>query len=349
MPPSREPSPNPAAPNSSPSFEWDPRFWDEKRVLVTGGTGTFGRRLVEILRRDASPRRLVVFSRDELKQHEMRSALDDARSATPVEYVIGDIRDRDRLHRMLEEIDVVIHAAALKHVPVCESNPMEGVLTNVIGTHNVVEAALDRRVGRVVAISTDKAVAPANLYGATKLVAEKLVVAANGHPHPDSPRLACVRYGNVLGSSGSVLPLFREQRRRGRLTITDERMTRFWISVDQGARFVLRCAEQMVGGEVFVPKIPSMRIADLAQAVAPEAEIEVTGIRPGEKLHESLISVDEARQTLELDDHYVVTPDQPWWSADAISGGRPMPDGFTYDSETNPSWLRADQVGEGNL
>jgi UDP-N-acetylglucosamine 4,6-dehydratase len=312
-----------------------------KHILITGGTGSFGRKCADILRRDYNPQRVVIFSRDELKQHEMRSGGFDQPC---FRYFIGDVRDLDRLRRAMVGVDAVIHAAALKQVPACEYNPIEAIKTNVDGAKNVIEAALDNRVQRVLALSTDKAVNPINLYGATKLVAEKLFVQANSYRGGDPIRLASVRYGNVVGSRGSVIPLFMEQRRSGRITVTDPEMTRFWITLDQGVRFVLRSIEQMAGGEVFVPKIPSMRVLDLARAICPECEVATIGIRPGEKLHEVLLSEDEARHSLELDDHYVITPVHPWWKGQSTPAGRPLPTGFRYASDTNTEWLDIPQL-----
>ncbi|MCJ7824223.1 MAG: UDP-N-acetylglucosamine 4,6-dehydratase (inverting), partial [Anaerolineales bacterium] len=263
--------------------------WNEKVVLITGGTGSFGRKFIKVMLEDYKPAKLIVFSRDELKQYEMRAAgFDDPN----LRYFIGDVRDLLRLRRAMQGVDIVVHAAALKQVPACEYNPIEAIMTNIIGGRNVVEAALDTGVEKVMALSTDKAVNPINLYGATKLAAEKLFVQSNAYAGGTGTRFSCVRYGNVVGSRGSVVPVFVNQRSKGRITITDERMTRFWLSLEEGVRFTIRCIEQMEGGEVFVPKIPSMRVVDLAKAIAPDAEIEVIGIRPGEKLHEVLISED---------------------------------------------------------
>ncbi|HJX41192.1 MAG TPA: UDP-N-acetylglucosamine 4,6-dehydratase (inverting) [Anaerolineales bacterium] len=273
--------------------------WTEKVVLITGGTGSFGRKFVEVMLADFKPSKLIVFSRDELKQHEMRQAGLDHPS---LRYFIGDVRDLLRLRRAMQDVDLVVHAAALKQVPACEYNPVEAILTNIMGARNVVEAALDTGVERVMGISTDKAVNPVNLYGATKLAAEKLFVQSNVYAGGRETRFSCVRYGNVVGSRGSVVPVFLRQRAEGRITLTDRRMTRFWLSLEQGVRFTVRCLEQMQGGEVFVPKIPSMRMTDLAEAVAPGCEIELIGIRPGEKLHEVLVSEEEARHSLELED-----------------------------------------------
>ncbi len=317
--------------------------WSDKVVLVTGGTGSFGKKFIQIMLKEYHPAKLIVYSRDELKQHEMRVSGFDHPS---LRYFIGDVRDLSRLERAFQGVDIVIHAAALKQVPACEYNPMEAIKTNILGSQNVVDAALDAGVKRVVALSTDKAVNPVNLYGATKLAAEKLFVQSNAYAGGKATRFACVRYGNVVGSRGSVVPVFLKQRAsNGKLTITDERMTRFWISLEQGARFVIRCAEQMHGGEVFVPKIPSMSIVDLARAVAPDAELNVIGIRPGEKLHEVLISEDEARSTVELDDMYVVMPAEAlWFGREWERLGKPLPDGFRYASNNNSQWLSLEDI-----
>ena len=321
-----------------------------RNILITGGTGSFGRKCSEILLREYQPQRLIIFSRDELKQHEMRISGFDHPS---MRYFIGDVRDVDRLRRAMVGVDVVIHAAALKQVPACEYNPFEAIQTNVNGGKNVIEAALDNRVQRVLALSTDKAVSPVNIYGATKLVAEKLFVQANAYRGGDPIRLSCVRYGNVVGSRGSVVPLFREQRKTGTVTITDPRMTRFWLTLEQGVRFVIRSIENMYGGEVFVPKIPSMHMKDLAKAIAPDCWVREIGIRPGEKLHEVLLSEDEARHSLELEQDFVITPVHPWWKDQKIPAGKPLPDGFRYASDNNTQWLTAAQlrelIGEPNV
>lgn len=311
--------------------------WKDRVVLVTGGTGSFGRKFVEVMLHEFHPKKLIVFSRDELKQHEMQVG---GFSHSCLRYFLGDVRDADRLRRAMQGVDVVIHAAALKQVPACEYNPIEAVLTNVNGARNVIDAALDKGVERVLALSTDKAVNPVNLYGATKLVAEKLFVQANAYRGAGPTLLSCVRYGNVVGSRGSVTPLFLAQRKTGRLTVTDARMTRFWIALEHGVRFVIRCVEEMRAGEVFVPKIPSMNILDLAEAVAPGCPIETIGIRPGEKLHEVLVSQEEARHTLELEDRFVVQPAFDWWSNGHLTAGTPLRDGFAYTSDTNERWLR---------
>jgi UDP-N-acetylglucosamine 4,6-dehydratase len=244
-------------------------------------------------------------------------------------------------------VDIVVHAAALKQVPACEYNPMEAIKTNILGSSNVVDAALDAGVKKVLALSTDKAVNPVNLYGATKLAAEKLFIQSNAYAGGTSTRFSCVRYGNVVGSRGSVIPIFLQQRMNGKLTITDERMTRFWLTLEQGVRFVVRCIEQMHGGEVFVPKIPSMKIVDLARAIAPQAELEVMGIRPGEKLHEALVSEDEARATVEIEDMFVVQPTGAlWFGHEWEKSGKVLPAGFSYTSNTNPDWLNLEQINK---
>ncbi|MCZ6528724.1 MAG: UDP-N-acetylglucosamine 4,6-dehydratase (inverting) [Chloroflexi bacterium] len=318
--------------------------WSDKVVLVTGGTGTFGRKFVEIMRNDYQPGKLIVFSRDELKQHEMREAGMDYPN---LRYFIGDVRDHMRLRRAMDGVDLVVHAAALKQVPACEYNPIEAILTNIMGGRYVIEAALDMGVERVMALSTDKAVNPINLYGATKLAAEKLFVQSNAYAGGAGTRFACVRYGNVVGSRGSVLAVFMRQRESGVVTLTDDRMTRFWLSVEQGVRFTIRCIEQMQGGEVFVPKIPSLRVVDLARTIAPQAEFEIIGIRPGEKLHEVLISEDEARHSVELEDMYVVEPPGALWFGHSWrEQGKQLPEGFRFSSDQNERWLTADEIRE---
>jgi UDP-N-acetylglucosamine 4,6-dehydratase len=316
--------------------------WSKQVVLVTGGTGSFGKKFIEILLKEYHPAKTIVYSRDELKQHEMRASGFDHRD---LRYFIGDVRDGTRMHRAVQGVDIVVHAAALKQVPACEYNPMEAIKTNILGSGNVVEAALDEGVEKVLALSTDKAVNPVNLYGATKLAAEKLFIQSNAYAGGTPTRFSCVRYGNVVGSRGSVIPTFINQRKTGKLTITDDRMTRFWLTLERGVRFVIRCIEQMQGGEVFVPKIPSTKILDLANVIAPGAEIENIGIRPGEKLHEVLIHEDEARSAVELDDMYVVQPStELWFGHDWSEKGRSLPEGFRYASNTNKDWLTVDQI-----
>ncbi len=315
--------------------------WRNKAVLVTGGTGSFGNKFVEVMLRKYHPRRLVIFSRDELKQSEMVARFGNDPS---LRFFVGDVRDRERLERALHGVNIVFHAAALKQIPSCEYNPFEAIQTNVIGTQNVIDAAIDQDVERVLAISTDKAVNPVNLYGATKLCAEKLVVQGNAYGHGRGTILGAVRYGNVIGSRGSVIPLFREQRAAGVVTVTDPRMTRFWIELEQGVEFAIRCSDMMRGGEIFVPKIPSMRITDLVETVAPGCRMDLIGIRPGEKLHEILISEDESRQAIEYDDMFVLEPAFPSWTTAPWEGGKRLPPGVRYSSDNNTAWLSGDQM-----
>ena len=316
-------------------------------LLVTGGTGSFGRKFTEIVLAERKPERLCCYSRDELKQYEMQMA---HLNESAMRYFIGDVRDLERLRRAFEGVDVVIHAAALKQVESCEYNPREAVLTNITGTMNVIEAAIDVGVSKVVLVSSDKAVHPVNLYGATKACAEKLIVQGNSYSGETGPRFSVVRYGNVVGSRGSVVPLFLRQRQSGKLTLTDKRMTRFWIKLEEGVRFVLQCLDDMVGGEIFVPKIPTVWITTLAKVMAPDAVIEETGIRPGEKLHEVLVSEDEARHTLEFADHFVICPPHAYWHDPHTywkeHGGWPMRDGAKYTSDNNPHWLTVEELGE---
>jgi len=317
--------------------------WSRQVVLVTGGTGSFGKKFIELMLRDFHPQKLIIFSRDELKQHDMRTGGFDHPS---LRYFIGDVRDEQRLERAFDGVTVVVHAAALKQVPACEYNPFEAIQTNIMGGRNVIDAAINKGVSRVLALSTDKAVNPVNLYGATKLCAEKMFVQANAYSGTHQTRFSCARYGNVVGSRGSVIPVFMEQRKTGRITITDERMTRFWITLEQGVRFVVSCIEQMQGGEIFVPKIPSMKLTDMAAAIAPGCSVNYVGIRPGEKLHEVLVSEDEAREALELDDRFVIQPSHPWWKRENWQHARPLPDGFRYASDSNTDWLTSTRLHE---
>jgi UDP-N-acetylglucosamine 4,6-dehydratase/5-epimerase len=317
--------------------------WKNQTILITGGTGSFGKKFTKIALEEKQPKKIIIFSRDELKQHEMRVHGYDHPS---MRYFIGDVRDRERLARAMHGVDIVVHAAALKQVPACEYNPMEAIKTNIMGTANVVEAALDAGVKKVMTISTDKAVNPVNLYGATKLAAEKLTVQSNNYAAGKATRYSCVRYGNVVGSRGSVVPLFLKQRANGTVTITDERMTRFWLSLEQGVRFVMSCIDQMEGGEVFVPKIPSTKIVDLANAIVPNAKINIIGIRPGEKVHEVLISEDEARNTVEREHMFIVKPPETLWERGLEYEGRSLPEGFRYSSDTNSQWLDTDGIKE---
>ena len=310
-------------------------------MLITGGTGSFGRKWIETARRELKPRKIIVFSRDELKQHEMRVAGFDGED---MRYFLGDVRDGDRLRRAMQGVDIVIHAAALKQVPACEYNPFEAILTNVNGAKNIIDAAIDSGVTKVLALSTDKAVSPVNLYGATKLCAEKLFVHGNVYAGETGTLFSSVRYGNVVGSRGSVIPLFQQQKQTGTITVTDARMTRFWITLDQGVRFVTESIENMKGGEVYVPKIPSMNIADLARAIAPDAQIRDIGIRPGEKLHEALVSEDEARTTLEFERHFEVYPASDWPKRSLNESGKKLPEGFSYSSDNNAEQLSVEQL-----
>jgi len=310
-----------------------------KTILVTGGTGSFGKKFVEIVLKKYKPKKLIVFSRDELKQTDMKRQF----NAPCMRYFIGDVRDESRLHRAFQGVDIVVHAAALKHVPVAEYNPFEAVKTNVIGAENVINMAIDNGVQKVVALSSDKAVNPINMYGATKLCADKMFVAGNSYSAGHA-RFSVVRYGNVLGSRGSVIPVFRELKKTGIIPITDERMTRFWITLDQGVGLVLKAIECMQGGEIFVPKIPSMKITDLAEVVAPGIPRKTVGIRPGEKLHEVLIPKDEMRRTLEFSDMYVICPDEEGWDNAKLKRGKLVKDEFEYSSDANKQWLTTKEL-----
>lgn len=312
-----------------------------KTVLVTGGTGSFGKKFIKrILQEDI--KKVIVFSRDELKQYEMAQEFTDSR----MRFFIGDVRDKDRLYRAFDGVDIVIHAAAMKHVGACEYNPFEAVKTNINGAQNIIEAAIDCGVEKVIALSTDKAASPVNLYGATKLASDKLFIAANSYVGDKPTRFSVVRYGNVVGSRGSVVPFFKRVRETGRVPVTDSRMTRFWITLDQGVQFVLDNLERMHGGEIFVPKIPSMNIMDLAKAIAPDCEVDIVGIRPGEKLHEAMIMEDDARHTKEFDTYYVIQPEFSWWSEAYVGDGKSLSDGFSYTSDRNTDWLSVEQLRE---
>ena len=310
-------------------------------ILVTGGTGSFGYAFVERMLTDHGDVTVRVYSRDELKQSEMKKRFGDGQ----VRYMLGDIRNRARMARACQGVDVIVHAAAMKQVPACEYNPFEAVQTNVLGAQHVVDCAIDAGVKQVVALSTDKAVNPVNLYGATKLCEEKIVIQGNAYAAAFDTRLSCVRYGNVVGSRGSVVPLFEEQRETGRITLTDERMTRFWITLPEAVDLVLFAMENAKGGEIFIPKIPSMKMTDLAEAMAPGVPTEIIGIRPGEKLHEVLLTDDEARHAIETEDNYVVLPEHPWWTDEhPWIDGKPLDDDFVYASNTNDWWLTSDEL-----
>ncbi len=311
-----------------------------KTVLVTGGTGSFGKHFVRTALDRWDPAAIRLYSRDELKQHDMGREIEDER----IRFFLGDVRDKDRLQRAAEGVDILIHAAALKQVPACEYNPFEAVKTNILGTQNVAEVCIDAGVEKAIALSTDKAVSPANLYGATKLCAEKLFVRTNVYVGPRPTRLSCVRYGNVMGSRGSVLPLFQQQAREGELSITDDRMTRFWITLDQAVEFVASSIDLMSGAEIFVPRIPSMRVVDLADAVAPGMPIRYTGIRPGEKLHETLITAEEARHAVRAEGRFIIESETAMSGPRQGSSGEALPDGFVYSSDNNDQWLDQEAI-----
>ncbi|WP_029918061.1 UDP-N-acetylglucosamine 4,6-dehydratase (inverting) [Pelobacter seleniigenes] len=322
-------------------------MFSEKSILITGGTGSFGRKYVQtILESYPTISRLVIFSRDELKQYEMAQEFPPDKYPQ-IRYFIGDVRDKDRITRALKGIDVVIHAAALKQVPAAEYNPFECIKTNVIGAQNLIEACLDSDVKKVVALSTDKAAGPINLYGATKLCSDKLFTAANNMKGRKDIKFSVVRYGNVLGSRGSVIPFFLEERKKGSIPITDERMTRFNITLSEGIQFVQKALEVMWGGEIFVPKIPSYRILDVAEAIAPDCQRKVVGIRPGEKLHEEMITATDAINSVEFEDYFVILPSLKFWCPEEfmnINSGIRCPEGFSYNSGTNAEWLTVEQI-----
>ncbi len=315
--------------------------WSQQTILLTGGTGSFGKHFCRIMLEKYNPRVIRIYSRDELKQHEMRIAFNDD---DRLRFFIGDVRDRDRLKRAMEGVDMVVHAAALKQVPACEYNPFEAVKTNVHGAQNVIDAAIDTGVKKVIALSTDKAVNPVNLYGATKLCSDKLFIQGNAYAGEKKTRFACVRYGNVIGSRGSVIPLFLEQKKSGTITVTDDRMTRFWITLEAAVELVLKGFYYMEGGEIFVPKIPSMRISDLARAIAPECRIKNIGIRPGEKLHEALTGEDEGRNSISYKGMYVILPNMSWWNRKNYVDGKKLPENFIYTSDNNDSWLGVEEL-----
>jgi len=312
--------------------------WSKKVLLITGGTGSFGQKFAEFMLKKYKPKTIRVFSRDGLKQWEMAKKFNNN---SQIRFFIGDVRERDRLERAMDGADIVVHAAALKQVPLCEYNPFEAVKTNILGAQNVINAAIDCNVEKIIAISTDKAVNPVNLYGATKMCMEKLFVAANsyvGDKH--RTRMSCARYGNVVGSRGSVILLFEEQKLTGTITVTDKKMTRFWIGLEQGVKFVIRCIEKMYGGEIFVPKISSMRIVDVAKIMAPNCKIKYVGIRPGEKIHECLLTEDEARHAVEYNDFFVIIPGSSLWPYENYyEDGKKLLDGFRYTSDSNKRQL----------
>ena len=318
---------------------------ENKRILVTGGTGSFGKKFINTVFKKYKSNEVIVYSRDELKQYEMRETFPTEKF--PIKYFIGDIRDSERLNRVTHGVDIIIHAAALKQVPTAEFNPFEVIKTNINGAQNVIEAALSNNVKKVLALSTDKACSPINLYGATKLASDKLFASANHWQGSHSTAFSVVRYGNVAGSRGSVIPFFLKKKADGVLPITDERMTRFLITLEQGVQFVLDCLKRMQGGELFVPKIPSLHIMDLAKAIAPGVKTEIIGIRPGEKIHEVMISSDDAINTLEFDTYFVIQPAHPWWDNIKyieINGGKKVKDDFKYSSDLNDQWLSIDDL-----
>jgi len=312
----------------------------EKTLLITGGTGSFGQAFTRTVLEDYNPKVIRIFSRGELLQQEMEQKF----NYPNLRFFIGDVRDKARLSRAMTGVDIVVHAAALKQVPACEYNPIEAINTNITGAVNIVDSAIENKVEKVIAISSDKAVHSINLYGATKQVMEKLFTQAN--VYGKETKFSCVRYGNVVGSRGSVIPLFKEQAKTGTISITDERMTRFWITLGQGVHFVINCLNMMRGGEVFIPKIPSMRILDLADVIAPNANIQYIGIRPGEKLNEILITEEEAKHTREFEDYFIIQPQFPFWTEDTYwdMTGKPLPDGFRYTSDINNQWLTKENL-----
>ncbi len=308
----------------------------EKTILITGGTGSFGKKFAKIVLDELNPKKLIIYSRDEAKQFDMQQQFGKYKN---IRFFIGDVRDKDRLKLAFHDVDYVVHAAALKQVPAMEYNPTEAIKTNIMGAMNIIEASLERGVKKVIALSTDKACNPINLYGATKLCSDKLFVAANSYSGISGARFAVVRYGNVVGSRGSVIPFFMDKKKEGVLPITDANMTRFWITLEQGVRFVIAQFDQMYGGEIFVPKIPSMNIMDLAKAIAPECKTKIVGIRPGEKVHEVMVSIDDARNTKELKECYVIQPAFHWWSDKNYDIGKSVPEDFRYSSDTNSQKL----------
>jgi len=316
-------------------------IFHNKTILITGGTGSFGQKFAKFVLEHYRPFSVRIFSRDEFKQFQMQQNFKDER----INFFVGDVRDKERLSRAMNGVDIVVHTAALKQVPSCEYNPFEAVKTNIFGAQNVIEAAIDNNVEKVINLSTDKSVNPVNLYGATKLCAEKLFVQGNSYVGKNRrTKISCVRYGNVMASRGSVIPFFLEQKKTGVLTVTDARMTRFWITLDEAVKFVSASLEAMNGGEVFVPKIPSMKIIDLAQVIAPKAKIKIVGIRPGEKLHEMLLQSDEARHSKEFNNYFVIEPEFDFWSRGCLNGGAPLPQGFNFASDTNKRWLTKEEL-----
>lgn len=319
---------------------------NDKAILVTGGTGSFGYKFVEMVFEKYKPKKVIIYSRDEYKQYIMRQQFKEYDKY--LRFFVGDVRDKDRLYRAFDGVDYVIHAAAMKQVPACEYNPFEAIKTNIHGAQNVIDAALDRGVKKVVALSTDKAVNPINLYGGTKLVSDKLFISANAYSGGKGTRFSVVRYGNVAGSRGSIIPLFKQLIEKGEkeLPITDFRMTRFWITLEEGVNLVFKALEESKGGETYISKIPSFRIIDLAKAMCPTAMLKEVGIREGEKLHEVMITKDDSRYTYEYEKHYIIYPYFDWWSSERhfTNGGKPVKEGFEYNSENNTEWLTVEQL-----
>ncbi len=316
---------------------------ENKTILITGGAGFFGKKFVEVVLKSHNPKSIRVYDNREFAGVEMEREIRDDR----FRFFFGDVRDKERLNRAMNGVDVVVHAAALKHVPICEYNPLEAIKTNIDGAVNVIDSAIDNKVEKVMAISTDKAVYPVNLYGATKMVAEKLFTQANSYSGASKTIFSCVRYGNVVASSGSVVPLFKNQHSQNKdITITDEKMTRFWITLEQGVKFVINCIDESRGGEIFVPKIPSMKIIELADVAAPGANKKIVGIRPGEKLHEVLLTKEEAQHTKEFENHFVIEPEFPFWDKENYKDITCLPKDFEYASNTNGQWVTRDQMQE---
>jgi UDP-N-acetylglucosamine 4,6-dehydratase len=314
---------------------------NNKTILVTGGTGSFGKKFTKMILDNYDVKKLIIFSRGELKQAEMKSKFDNH---PKLRFFIGNVRDKDRVYRAFDGVDIVIHAAALKRVPECEYNPFEAIKTNVDGAQNVIDAAIDKGIEKVVALSTDKAANPINLYGATKLCSDKLFTAGNAYAGGKNTKFGVVRYGNVMGSRGSVIPFFKKMKETGTLPITDPRMTRFWITLEDAVKLVLKALADMQGGEIFVPKIPSMKVTDLAKAIAPECKQEIVGIRPGEKLHEVMIPRAASRHTIEFEDHYVIEPDFDWWESKNYTEGEKLENEFEYNSGNNDQWLSVEEM-----
>lgn len=323
---------------------------NNKTILITGGTGSFGKRFLEMIFASYSPKKVIIYSRDEFKQANMKAEYQDKVDMSRVRFFIGDVRDKERLYRAFKGVDYVIHAAAMKQVPTCEYNPFEAIKTNIHGAQNVIDAALDCGVKKVVALSTDKAVNPINLYGGTKLVSDKLFIAANAYKGTDGTSFSVVRYGNVAGSRGSIIPIFQRliDQKEVELPITDVRMTRFWITLEQGVELVFKALSESKGGETYISKIPSFKITDLAEAMLPDVRIREIGIREGEKLHEVMVTKDDSRSTYEYEKHYIIYPHFEWWDKKRYftPGGKLVPEGFEYNSETNAQWLSVEQLRE---